>query len=106
MKKPINEIKKVEFITTDNVDPIVENSEIINEKIPLNFPAIIVSIFTKVIAELLMLNFATIIPPYVMTVFEFTSEETVRLIAPLMGAVGLITIAFSVAYMFFKLGKK
>ena len=94
------------FLKISNL-PLDSDSDTDSEPtIPYNIIAIIVLIFTKVIAETVMLNFSTIIPPYIMTAFQWSSTDAIRMQSILMGCMGTVLILTSSAFVFLKLGTK
>lgn len=61
---------------------------------------------TKMLVNLTTLNFMTIGPPYTMTVFQWTSSQSVLYLSICMGLVGLNIVFWNCAYVFFDLRKK
>lgn len=41
-----------------------------------------------------------------MTAFQWSSEDTIIFQSAIMGSIGILSITFALAYVFFKLGKK
>ncbi|KAE9552448.1 hypothetical protein FO519_004333 [Halicephalobus sp. NKZ332] len=101
--KEINLNREDSYLNLQKESDTEENSE---KEVPYNMIAILVLIFTKVVGELVMLNLSTIIPPYIMTAFQWSSEEAVKMQSVLMGCVGSLIILFSSAFVFLKLGTK
>ena len=95
-----------DFLGIANLPLDTESTTDSEPKIPYNIPAISVLIFTKVVGELVMLNLSTIIPPYIMTAFQWSSAEAVKMQSVMMGCVGALIILFSSAFVFLKLGTK
>lgn len=68
--------------------------------------AVIVCIVVKITSEVVILNLITICPPYAMTVFQWSSEDTIIFQSAIMGSIGILSILFACGYVFLKLGKR
>ena len=75
-------------------------------EITYNISAILILIFTKAVGELILLNFSTIIPLYIMTAFQWSSADVVKMQSIMMGITGTLIILSSSAFVFLKLGTK
>jgi MFS family permease len=96
--------------TTDE-DKFLEEPTKEEEKAPKNLPkydviAVIVLILVKITSELVILNLATVAPPYMMTAFEWTSEDTIFFQTIIMFSIGTLSICFALSYIFFKMGQR
>ncbi|KAE9551241.1 hypothetical protein FO519_005552 [Halicephalobus sp. NKZ332] len=68
--------------------------------------AVVVLMIVKIASEVVILNLITICPPYAMTVFQWSSEDTIVFQSAIMGSIGILSIAFALGYVFLKLGKR
>ena len=68
--------------------------------------AVLILILVKITSEIVILNLITICPPYAMTVFQWSSEDTIIFQSAIMGSIGILSIGFALGYVFLKLGKK
>jgi MFS family permease len=99
------------LLTTDEDTFLEEDKSIKDNAKPKNLPkydvlAVIVLILVKVTSELVILNLATVCPPYMMTAFEWTSEDTIIIQTVLMFSIGALSILFALSYIFFKMGQR
>lgn len=68
--------------------------------------AVAVCMLTRTLVSLATLNFMTIGPPYTMTVFQWTSAQSVLYLSVCMGLVGLNIVFWNCAYVFLDLRKR
>ncbi|KAE9549354.1 hypothetical protein FO519_007429 [Halicephalobus sp. NKZ332] len=85
----------------------IQNFQMINteEEVHYDRVAMVVIIFMKVIVDLNMIGL-TISGPYTMTIFAWTSQQSVLYHAMMMTATGCCSLVFAVSYVFFKLGTR
>uniref|UniRef100_A0A914QLA6 Major facilitator superfamily (MFS) profile domain-containing protein n=1 Tax=Panagrolaimus davidi TaxID=227884 RepID=A0A914QLA6_9BILA len=88
--------------------PTKKTAKVINDdgKPKYDIIAVIVVIIVKLSTEIVILNLITICPPYAMTAFQWSSEDTIIFQSAIMGSIGILSISFALAYVFFKLGKR
>uniref|UniRef100_A0A7E5A199 MFS domain-containing protein n=1 Tax=Panagrellus redivivus TaxID=6233 RepID=A0A7E5A199_PANRE len=67
--------------------------------------AVFVLMATKITLELNMLAITSLMAPYSMAAFQWSSSDTVKYTSAMMLAVGGFSMIFSVAYVFFKINK-
>uniref|UniRef100_A0A7E4VDF0 MFS domain-containing protein n=1 Tax=Panagrellus redivivus TaxID=6233 RepID=A0A7E4VDF0_PANRE len=72
----------------------------------IDWIAVVVLILVKIASEVVVLNLITICPPYAMTAYQWTSEDTVVIQSAIMGSIGVLCIVLALGYIFLKLGKR
>uniref|UniRef100_A0AC34Q8K6 Major facilitator superfamily (MFS) profile domain-containing protein n=1 Tax=Panagrolaimus sp. JU765 TaxID=591449 RepID=A0AC34Q8K6_9BILA len=76
------------------------------KKVSVNKLSVIVLILTKMILELVNVNFSTIAPMYAMAAFQLTSTDAVKLQSLMTALIGLLSVAICFGYVYFKLNSR
>uniref|UniRef100_A0A7E4VED7 MFS domain-containing protein n=1 Tax=Panagrellus redivivus TaxID=6233 RepID=A0A7E4VED7_PANRE len=86
----------------------VAEDEPLNEvhNVKIDKLAVFVLLVVKVSFDVNMLAITSLMTPYAMTAFEWTSANSVTYMSALMLAIGCASMFFSVGYMFFKFGER
>uniref|UniRef100_A0A914DV42 Major facilitator superfamily (MFS) profile domain-containing protein n=1 Tax=Acrobeloides nanus TaxID=290746 RepID=A0A914DV42_9BILA len=103
VKEDIVELATIEPVKLETTD---SNSCEPTPRISYDIIAISICIFTNLVLGLISMISTTILPTYSMTVFQWTSEQSVMYNSMAMGAVGVLYILWNIAYMFLRFGQR